>query len=584
MAVAPAAAGQPRKVTERPPKAVPTTVVAYSPGHPVTVNTDMLSVSDYPAWAIDEFLAAKTPLPPLGAAFVKAERDYGINARTLLGIAMLESGYGTSYLARVKRNLFGFNALDRDPIAFATTFPSYEACIDYVARYIRDEYLSPTGGMWGSFPTLRAVNLAYATDPGWADKIAHIANAIDRSIQTLTERRVRFTALDVPRLLGAGVKADVSVEWKAKTGAHLPTGLLFAVKWTPVAVAEDGVGPIPALAAPTWRTVRTTDEHHALGLTVAAPKAPGLWRVEIDPRDSDGSVLPSSDHPKIKSALLRVVGPDEAILAVTSGDSGLLEATVRAAGKTAVRSQGPDGTAVALEAWSLPLDPTAPAVLLGSAELTADIPSGSVATFELPAPKHSSVVVVRLMGGGAARAVPAVANVSIDQDGRPIVAGITVADPQTAALAGGTEEAAASLDVVTGDSGTLAARMSPALVGSLGPDRVVAADPAAASPPAPSGDPTASPPPPPFIGSRVIVRTLAVSGPGDPTRMALEVPTGPSAGLVLSFGGVGPGLRLVFARLDSRGKLTADPALLWVGWLKVLPAPAPDPDRQVAAP
>jgi hypothetical protein len=75
-----------------------------------------------------------------------------------------------------------------------------------------------------------------------------------------------------------------------------------------------------------------------------------------------------------------------------------------------------------------------------------------------------------------------------------------------------------------------------------------------------------------------------VSGPGDPTRISLDVPTGPSAGLVLAFGGVGPGLRLVFARLDSRGKLTADPALLWVGWLKVLPVPAPDPDRQVAAP
>ncbi len=587
LAVAPVLAEQPHALTERPPKAVPTTIVPYSPGHPMTVNTDMLSVSDYPAWAIDEFLAAKTPLPALGAAFVKAERDYGINARALLGIAMLETGYGTSYLARVKLNLFGFNALDRDPIGAATTFSSYAACIDYVARFIRDEYLSPTGGMWGSFATLRAVNLAYATDPGWADKIAIIANSIDRYIQTLTERRVRFTAVEVPALLGAGAKADVSVDWKSATGAHLPAGLLFAVRWTPVAIAEDGVGPLNALAAPTWRTVDATDEHHTLGLAVAAPKAPGIWRLEIDPRDSDGSLLPSSDHPKIKSALLRVVGPDEAVLALAPGGSGTLEATVRAAGRKAVRSEGPDGTAVALEAWSLPLDPSKPATLLGSSKLTADIPRGKSLTVELPAPTQPAIVVLRLVGGGTARAIPAVANVSQGRNGRPIVARITVADPQTAALAGGTEATAASLDVVAGDAGTLAARLTPALVGSLGPDRVAVTDPSSVTAsPSPSGDPTASPtpPPPPFIGSRVIVRTLAVSGPGDPTRISLDVPTGPSAGLVLAFGGVGPGLRLVFARLDSRGKLTADPALLWVGWLKVLPVPAPDPDRQVAAP
>jgi hypothetical protein len=588
LAVAPVTAGEPRAQTERPPKAIPTSVAPYSPGRPITVNTDMLSASDYPAWAIDEFLAAKTPLPPLGAAFAKAERDYGINARTLLGISMLETGFGTSYLAHAKRNLFGFNALDRDPIGSATTFGSYAACVDFVARFLRDEYLSPTGGMWGSFPTLRAVNLAYATDPGWAAKTAIIANSIDRYIQTLTERKVRFTALDAPSLLGAGAKADVSVDWNAAKGAHLPSGLLFAVRWTPVAVAEDGVGPTPALAAPIWRTVDMENEHHALGLTVTAPKAPGLWRLEIDPRDTDGSALPMSDHPRIKSALLRVVGPDEAILAIAPGSSGELAATVRAAGKTAVRSQGPDGTAAALEAWALPLDATEPAVLLGSAKLTADIPRGTAVTVELPAPTHPAVVVLRLVGGGAARAIPAVANVSRDQSGRPVVARITVADPQTAALVGGAEAAAASLDVVAGEAGTLAARLSPALVAGLGPDRFVAADPAAAASPALPADPAASlspsPTPPLFVASRVVVRTLAASGPGDPTRIALDVPTGPSAGLVLSFGGVAPGLRLVFARLDSRGTATADPALLWVGWIKVLPTPAAEPDRQVAAP
>ena len=377
VAVAPVAAADPVTLTERPPKAIPTTVEPYIAGAPITVNTDILSVSDYPAWAIDEFLAAKTPLPPIGMAFVKAERDYGVNALALLGIAMLESGYGSSYLARVKRNLFGFNALDRDPIGAATTFPSYEACVDYVAKFLRDEYLSPSGGMWGAYPTLRAVNLAYATDPGWADKIARIATSIDRFMVTLRERGVSFSGVAVAPLVLAGSKTSLTVKWKADKGEDLPSRLLYAVRWTPVAIAEDGIGPAAALAAPDWRITDTTDDHHVLGFTVKAPKAPGLWRLEVDPRDTDGAPLPASDHPKVRSALLRVVAADEAVLTLGSAGTGKLSATIRAAGRKAVRAKGADGADVSVEAWALPLDPAKPATRLGAAKLTDDIPAGS---------------------------------------------------------------------------------------------------------------------------------------------------------------------------------------------------------------
>src|SRR3954468_15320314 len=64
------------------------------------VNSDLLSRSGLSAWAIDRWLAAHTPLPKLGAAFMKAERRYGVNARYLLAHAMLESGFGTSDIAR----------------------------------------------------------------------------------------------------------------------------------------------------------------------------------------------------------------------------------------------------------------------------------------------------------------------------------------------------------------------------------------------------------------------------------------------------------------------------------------------------
>src|SRR6476660_4137802 len=41
----------------------------YHAGGHITLDTNLLSVSGVSAWAIDEYLKAKTPLPRLGAAF-----------------------------------------------------------------------------------------------------------------------------------------------------------------------------------------------------------------------------------------------------------------------------------------------------------------------------------------------------------------------------------------------------------------------------------------------------------------------------------------------------------------------------------
>ena len=43
---------------------------------------------------------------------------------------MLESNYGRSYIAQSFNNLFGWTAYDRDPVAFATRFPSFAASVD----------------------------------------------------------------------------------------------------------------------------------------------------------------------------------------------------------------------------------------------------------------------------------------------------------------------------------------------------------------------------------------------------------------------------------------------------------------------
>jgi beta-N-acetylglucosaminidase len=46
-----------------------------------------------------------------------------------------------------------------------------------VAQFIATNYLSPTGGFYHG-PTLRGMNVDYASDPNWAEKIASIADTI----------------------------------------------------------------------------------------------------------------------------------------------------------------------------------------------------------------------------------------------------------------------------------------------------------------------------------------------------------------------------------------------------------------------
>lgn len=156
----------------------PLPVVPYDPSGPFTVDTDLHSQSGLSAAGIDTYLAARSTLPPLGAAFVAAERTYGVNARYLVAHALLESGRGTSYIARTFHNLFGWNAVDADPVATATRFADDASSIDFVARQVSELYLTPGGRWWGGAPTLRAMNRRYASDPGWGAKIAGLADEL----------------------------------------------------------------------------------------------------------------------------------------------------------------------------------------------------------------------------------------------------------------------------------------------------------------------------------------------------------------------------------------------------------------------
>lgn len=114
-------------------------------------------------------------------AFYNAEQKYKINGIFLASIAIHESAWGTSYIAKDKHNLFGFGAYDSSPYESANTFEEYANGIDVVAKYLAVNYLNKAGteiseelkatGTYYNGPTIAGVNTRYCTDKEWCTKI-----------------------------------------------------------------------------------------------------------------------------------------------------------------------------------------------------------------------------------------------------------------------------------------------------------------------------------------------------------------------------------------------------------------------------
>jgi beta-N-acetylglucosaminidase len=589
----PAAAASPHPTQVR--KAEPRRVVEYSPNRPFTHDTDLLSQSGYAAWMIDELLLATTPLPRLGAAFTRAERETGINARYLVAHAILETGWGTSWIAQVKHNLFGQNAYDRDPLLYATRFPTFAAGIAAVSKEIRASYLSPDGPWWRGFPTLRGVNRFYASDVLWADKIAVLANAIDGLVITLRERGLHF---GMPRVAtaahGAAVAASssmvVEVPWTSRT-LGLPSEVRFAVRWTPVALAEGGPTAPAGSSASTWTPVgRITHAGHSVRLSVATPKVPGSWRLEIEARDSDGWPLPVTDAPPIRPLALRVAAPTEATISVgldlmpqfaeIGGSSsaafamtpvfrshaGGFVATIRNVGRTTIPAVAQDGTPTLLEAWSLPLAADGDTVRLAGAPLLADLPPGGQVALHLPAPVGAAVVVLRLYGDPDAigRSVPAIILFDSSESDRATLTLLHVPDlrdgnllspaPPAASAAIARPPAppsprAASVSVVQADA---AREVAIGLVPVPASGRLHQPDQ-----PQPS----------------ILMRTVSTlpTYAGGPTVAFVPWPgdRATNAPTTLCVAGVPTGIRLVIVALVPQGSSVADPATLRLAWAPV---------------
>lgn len=118
-----------------------------------------------------------------GNEFKDNETKYGCNATLVFAMAIHESGWGKSTLSYDPyNNLFGYGAYDSD-VSMAHKYPTISDCVasqmaDNLANYMDVQcstYFSMSlGNKGGGFVT------KYASDPYWAEKIAHYYYDIDK--------------------------------------------------------------------------------------------------------------------------------------------------------------------------------------------------------------------------------------------------------------------------------------------------------------------------------------------------------------------------------------------------------------------
>ena len=145
----------------------------------LSLATDLRTKSNLNAIDYDTMLDG-TNLYGIGKALEQAEKKYSVNGLYLMGLCILESGWGTSDFAIKRNNLVGWNAIDTNP-QLASTFESKEQCILYVAEKLQQNYLTEGGAYFEGY-TAKDIDIHYCTDKQHANKIVNIVNNLIEKI------------------------------------------------------------------------------------------------------------------------------------------------------------------------------------------------------------------------------------------------------------------------------------------------------------------------------------------------------------------------------------------------------------------
>ncbi|MDV4150377.1 glucosaminidase domain-containing protein [Clostridium sp. AL.422] len=132
---------------------------------------------------IAELNLGESKLTDSASAFIDAQNRYGVNALLALGVAINESYWGTSVIAKQKNNIFGINAVDSNPGQSADSYATVaDSIYEFAKNQISRAYADPAnwayyGGYLGNKKL--GANVKYASDPFWGEKASQFAFKAD---------------------------------------------------------------------------------------------------------------------------------------------------------------------------------------------------------------------------------------------------------------------------------------------------------------------------------------------------------------------------------------------------------------------
>ena len=139
---------------------------------PITYNTNNIAhKSGYTAEQFDAIINKVftdmnkeiTSMTTIGDSLYTIEQEYDVNGLYLLGIASLESGWGTSGLATKSNNIYGL---------LGRKFNSVDECTEYMGRWIQSEYIDK------GYDTLDKIQTKYCPNGGskWINDVTWCMN------------------------------------------------------------------------------------------------------------------------------------------------------------------------------------------------------------------------------------------------------------------------------------------------------------------------------------------------------------------------------------------------------------------------
>ncbi|ALA13022.1 tail associated lysin [Bacillus phage TsarBomba] len=164
---------------------------------------------------LDNWINSKAPegsmMRGMGATFLKAGQQYGLDPRYLVAHAAEESAWGTSNIAKQKGNFFGIGAFDNSPMESAYEFKNgggsaAENGIMGGAKWISEKYYGK-----GRTTLDKMHQAGYATNGDWASNIASIMKGAPNGSGTVK----------VDSTINVNVKGDESVSNKIKNSSEM---------------------------------------------------------------------------------------------------------------------------------------------------------------------------------------------------------------------------------------------------------------------------------------------------------------------------------------------------------------------------